>query len=153
MITVANEQQQAFLDTLLKRRGQIVTVKTVRPVKMKKNNPQVMKQSEFQCRVGVNYDNIKAVQDKRAAGELPKENAGLPWGEWVLFPYVIQHKDELYVRCTMLNNAFRKAAVYTIDGIEVDKEAVKCMALASEFKSGDDNEVFNIKLSSVLEVR
>ena len=153
MIKAADSQTQAYLDTLLSRKGQIVTVKTQRPVKMKKGQPQVMKASEFQCRVGVNYDNIQAVKDKRESGELPKENAGLPWGEWALFPYVIHHKGEYYVRCTVLNNGFRKPAVYTIDGAVVDKEAVKAMALASEFREGDDNEVFNIKLSSVVEVK
>lgn len=150
---VENAQVQQYLDILLSRKGQIVTVKTQRPVKMKKGQPAVMKTSEFQCRVGVNYDNIKAVQDKRESGELPKENAGLPWGEWALFPYVIQHKGEYYVRCTVLNNGFRKAPVYTMDGIVVDKAAVQAIALASEFREGDDNEVFNIKLSSVLEVK
>jgi hypothetical protein len=153
MIQATDSQTQAYLDTLLSRKGQIVTVKTQRPVKMKKGQPAVMKASEFQCRVGVNYDNIKAVQEKRESGELPKENAGLPWGEWALFPYVIAHKGEYYVRCTMLHNGFRKAPVYTIEGVEVDKEAVKAMALASEFREGDDNDVFNIKLSSILEVK
>ena len=153
MIQAQDPKVQQYLDTLLSRKGQIVTVKTERPVKVKKNMPAVMKASEFQCRVGVNYDNIKAVQEKRAEGQLPAENAGLPWGEWVVFPYVIAHKGEYYVRCTMLHNGFRKAPVYTIDGVVVDKEIVKTMALASEFREGDDNDVFNIKLSSVREVK
>lgn len=153
MIQATDSKTQAYLDTLLSRKGQIVTVKTQRPVKMKKGQPQVIKSSEFQCRVGVNYDNITAVKEKRANGELPAENQGLPWGEWALFPYVITHKGEYYVRCTMIHNNFRKAAVYTIDGVEVDKEAVKAMALASEFREGDDNDVFNIKLSSLVEVK
>lgn len=153
MIQLANPQLQAHLDTLLSRRGQIVTVKTQRPLKMRKGQAQVIKHSEFQCRVGVTYDNIQAVQDKRAAGELPSENAGLPWGEWALFPYVIQHNGEYYVRCTVLHNAFRRAAVYTVEGVEVDKDSVRAMALASEFREGSDNDVFNIKLSSVVEVK
>ena len=143
-----------MLDLLMSRKGQIVTVKTQRPVKMKKDQPAVTKTSEFQCRVGVNYDNIKVVKEGRASGELPAENAGLPWGEWIDFPYTIGHKGETYVRCTMLDNSFRRAPVFMLaDGTVVDKEFVKSKALASEFKEGDESVVFNIKLSSLLEVK
>lgn len=150
----------AFLDKLMERKGQIVTVKTRRPLKMRKGVETVFKTSDFQCRVGVNYDNIAAVKEGRANGELPAENAGLPWGEWAVFPYVIRHtskgsaQEELYVRCTMLNNGYRKSPVFELaDGTVMDREEAMLMALASEFKEGDDNAVFNIKLSSILEVK
>lgn len=153
MIQATDPQVQQFLDTLLSRKGQIVTVKTERPLKVRKDKPAVMKASEFQCRVGVNYDNIQAVKDKRADGTLPAENAGLPWGEWALFPYVITHKGEYYVRCTVVRNNFRKAPVYTMGGVEITKEEAQAIALASEFREGDDNDVFNIKVSSIREVK
>jgi hypothetical protein len=148
------QTQAQMLDLLMSRRGQIVTVKTTRPVKMKKGQAEVTKTSEFQCRVGVNYENMAAVKEGRANGEMPAENQGLPWGEWIEFPYTIGHKGETYVRCTMLNNAFRRAPVFTLaDGTVVDKETVKQGALASEFREGDDNLVFNIKVSSLVEVK
>jgi hypothetical protein len=148
------QTQAQMLELLMSRKGQIVTVKTTRPVKMKKGQAEVTKTSEFQCRVGVNYENMAAVKEGRANGELPAENAGLPWGEWLEFPYTIGHKGETYVRCTMLNNAFRRAPVFTLaDGSVVDKEVVKAGALASEFREGDDNLVFNIKVSSLVEVK
>jgi hypothetical protein len=144
-----------FLETLMSRKGQIVTVKTIRAVKMRKGQPAVNKASEFQCRVGVTYDNIQAVQDGRADGTLPAENAGLPWGEWIEFPYTIGHKGETYVRCTLLKNNFRRAPVFTLmDGTEIAKADVMPLALASEFKEKDaDSVVFNIKLSSILDVK
>lgn len=151
---------QDFLEKLMARRGQIVTVRTRRPLKMRKGAETVLKTSDFQCRVGVDYDNIATVKEGRANGELPAENAGLPWGEWAVFPYVIRHtskgstQEELYVRCTMLNNGYRKSPVFELtDGTVVEKEEAMLMALASEFKEGDDNAVFNIKLSSILEVK
>lgn len=148
------QTQAQMLELLMSRKGQIVTVKTQRPVKMKKGQAEVFKASEFQCRVGVNYDNIAAVKEGRASGELPAENAGLPWGEWLEFPYTIGHKGETYVRCTLLNNGFRRAPVFTLaDGTVVDKETVKAGALASEFREGDDSVVFNIKVSSLVEVK
>jgi hypothetical protein len=144
-----------FLETLMSRKGQIVTVKTIRAVKMRKGQPAVNKASEFQCRVGVTYDNIQAVQDGRADGTLPAENAGLPWGEWIEFPYTIGHKGETYVRCTLLKNNFRRAPVFTlVDGTEIARADVMPLALASEFKEKDeDSVVFNIKLSSILDVK
>jgi hypothetical protein len=145
--------KEQMLALLMTRKGQIVTVKTERPVKVKKNQPAYTKTSEFQCRVGVNYDNIATVKEGRADGTLPAENAGLPWGEWIDFPYTIGHKGDTYIRCTMLNNGFHRAPVFQLDGQVVDKETVKAAALSSEFKEGSDNAVFTIKLSSLLEVK
>lgn len=146
--------QQQFLDTLMSRKGQIVTVQTVRPLKVRKGMPEILKHSEFQCRVGVTYDNIGAVQEKRESGELPAENQGLPWGEWETFPYVIAHKGERYVRCTMLRNNFFRAPVFTVNGETISREDAERMALASEFRKDEDGpDVFNIKLSSVINVK
>ena len=141
------------LKTILSRKGQLVTVKTQRPMKVRKGQEPVVKHSEFQCRVGVNYDNIAAVKEKRAEGQLPAENQGLPWGEWVEFPYVIHHKGEYYVRCTVVRNNFRKAPTFTVHGVEITKEEAQVMCLASEFREGDDNDVFNIKVSSIVDVK
>ena len=153
MIQATDATIQGYIDTLLSRKGQIVTVETERPMKVRKGQEAVTKRSEFQCRVGVNYDNIKAVQEKRESGELPRENAGLPWGEWALFPYVITHKGEYYVRCTVLRNGFRKAAEYRRGDQVITKEEAQIACLASEFRDGDDNDVFNIKVSSIRSVR
>lgn len=148
------KSQSMMLELLMSRKGQIVTVKTQRPVKMKKGQPEVIKTSEFQCRVGVDYDNISVVKEARENGDLPAENAGLPWGEWIEFPYTIGHKGETYIRCTMANSKFRREPVFTlIDGSVIDKAKVKLGALASEFKEGVEKVVFNIKLSSLLDVK
>jgi hypothetical protein len=153
MIQATDPVIQGFMDTLLSRRGQIVTVNTERPMKVRKGQEAITKTSEFQCRVGVNYDNIKTVIEGRASGDKPAENAGLPWGEWALFPYVITHKGEYYVRCTVLRNGFRKAAEYRRGDQLISKEEAQIACLASEFKDGDDNEVFNIKVSSIRSVK
>lgn len=148
------KSQSMMLEFLMSRKGQIVTVKTERPVKMKKGQPIVIKTSEFQCRVGVNYDNVAVVKEARENGDLPAENAGLPWGEWIEFPYTIGHKGETYIRCTMANSKFRREPVFTlIDGTVIEKAKVKLGALASEFKEGAEKIVFNIKLSSLLDVK
>lgn len=141
----------AMLDKLMSLKGQIATITTTRPMKTRKGVAPITKTSKFQCRVGVNYDNIARVQDKRANGELPAENAGLPWGHWVEFPYVIEHKGELYFRCTALKNQFRPQTQFTQFNDPISAEQAKSMCLASEFKSSDA-EVFNVKLSSIIDV-
>lgn len=153
MIKATDPKMQAMLDTLLSRKGQIVTMLTERDCKVRKNQEPIRKRSEFQCRVGVNYDNIKTVIEGRANGEKPAENQGLPWGEWALFPYIITHKGEYYFRCTTLNNAHRVAPIYTRNGQVISKDEAKVACLASEFSDAEQGEVFNIKVSSLLEVR
>jgi hypothetical protein len=137
---------------LMKFKGQIVTLKTRRPMKMRKGRETIEKESVFQCRLGVTYDNIQNVQDKRALGELPITNAGLPWGEWVFHPYIIEYKDQYYFRCTVLNNpnSVHKTR-YIRDGIDITKEEAMIDCLGSEF-STSDNDVFNIKVDNIVEV-
>ena len=142
-----------MLDKLFAKKGQIATLTTERDMKMRKGQPLVTKRSTFQCRIGVNYDNIAVVKDKRADGTLPAESAGLPWGEWLEFPYTIAHKGEVYFRCTMLRNNFIPKTTFYLDGYEIDKEDVKVMCLASEFIEDRSNDVFNIKVSSIMEVK
>lgn len=142
-----------FLPELLTKKGQIVTIVTERPMKVRKGQDPIAKRSEFQCRIGVEYDNIKKVQEKRETGELPEKNGGLPWGEWVDYPYTITHKDEMYLRCTLLRNMTGKEPVYTRNNEVITKEEAKAASLASEFAPKTDMDIFNIKVSSILEVR
>ena len=153
MITATDPNTQAMLDKLLSRKGQIVTMLTERDCKVRKGRDPIRKRSEFQCRVGVNYDNIKTVIEGRADGSKPAENAGLPWGEWALFPYVITHKGEYYIRCTTLPNGNHKPAQFLRNGNMITREEAQADCLASEFSEGDRGEVFNIKVSSLVELR
>ena len=143
----------ATLDTLMNRKGQIATITTTRALKVRKNETAINKTSTFQCRVGVDYDNIKVVQEKRENGEIPTENAGLPWGQWEIFPYVIEHKGERYFRCTTIRNNFIPKTTYIRDGVEISVEEAQRAALASEFRAGDSSDVFNIKISSIVDVK
>jgi hypothetical protein len=135
---------------LLSKKGQIVTLTTERNMKVRKGQEPIQKRSTFQCRVGVNYDNIQAVKDKRESGELPPVNQGLPWGNWAVFPHLIEHKGEYYLRCTVLRNNFTPTVNFTRNGNLISREDAVVSCLASEFKANDDNEVFTIKVSSIV---
>lgn len=143
------------LRKLFALKGQIVTLRTIKDCKMRKGVAQIVKDSTFQCRVGVNYDNIANVQDKRDSGELPAENAGLPWGSWVegLFPYVIEHKGSYYFRCTTMHNAHSiHTRRFLRNGIEVSVEDAQAACLASEFKDMSDNDVFCVRVENIMEI-
>ena len=137
---------------LLTFKGQIVTLTASRKVKVKKGNPDIIKTSRFQCRLGVNYDNMASVNVKRENGEIPLENQGLPYGKWVTFPYIIEHKGQFYLRCSKVNSGNTFAPEFTIAGKPVDRETVKSMALASEFSDKSELDVFNIKLDSITSI-
>lgn len=137
---------------LMGLKGQFASLRTVRPLKVKKGKAEILKDSTFTCRVGVNYDNITAVKEGREDGSLPAENAGLPWGEWLVFPYVIAHKGCHYFRCTSVHNDNAIPRVtYTRNGVEITKDEAKADALASEFYE-KEGEVFTVKVESITEI-
>jgi hypothetical protein len=139
---------------LLNKKGQFVSFKTQKNLKVRKGQTPILKISEFVARIGVEYDNIKRVQEKRESGELPEENQGLPWGQWVKYPYLISHKDEFYIRCSKTNNGKQPPKVkYIRDGVEITRYDAMQAALASEFSDKADIDVFNIKVSSILEIK
>jgi hypothetical protein len=139
---------------LLTRKGQIVTLKTVRELKMKKGAAVVSKISRFQARIGCNYDNLAAVKEKRADGTLPSENQGLPWGEWLVPNYVIEHKGKLYFRCTAVHNdaSVKEATFVDSNGNVISKEVALQDALASERVEREELDVFNIVVDNIVEV-
>lgn len=141
------------IESLLSKKGQFVSFKTERAMKTKKGQAPITKVSQFVARVGVIYDNMKAVKGKRADGTLPEENQGLPWGTWLQFPYLITHKDALYLRCSDTKNSGQKGKVhYYRDGVEISIDDAKKSCLASEFYEKDD-DVFNIKVDSIVEAK
>jgi hypothetical protein len=142
----------AKVANLLALKGQIVTLCTKRDCKVRKGSPMVEKVAKFQCRVGVNYDNMASVQEKRENGTLPAENAGLPWGQWLIFPHLIAHKGNHYLRCTTLNNNNVPQVSYLLDGREISREEARALCLASEFRDHEDNDCFTVKVESVTHV-
>jgi hypothetical protein len=54
-------------------------------------------------RAGINFANLASVKEGIANGERG-EVQSLPWGEWVQFPFVIQHKGERFLRLTVAPN-------------------------------------------------
>lgn len=145
-----------LLSTLLSKKGQFVSAIIEKKVKQLKGSPyaEVTKKTCLVARAGVAYDNITAVKEKRESGELPAENQGLTWGQWVDggFPYLIHHKGEHYARLSLIPNNAPKVT-YTIAGKEVTKQEALQYALASEKGGGEAPDVITVNLKNIKELK
>ena len=141
------------IENILNKKGTIVTVTSQKEVKVKKGKAPITKLSVFQARVGVTYDNMKSVKDKRDNGELPEENQGLPWGNWKVFPYVIEHNGKDYVRFSKVNSTFHNITRFFRNGMEIDKNEAYEDMLASEKPKGNELDVFNIPIDNIVDIK
>lgn len=141
----------AKVRALLNLKGQIVTMQIGREMKMRKGYAPIYKFSHIQCRVGVNYDNIANVIAKREDGTLPAENAGRAWGKYVVFPYVVEHKGQLYFHFSTIKTSFNSEVNYVRNGKMVSIEDAKVACLASEFAE-KDLDCFDLKVESILSI-
>jgi hypothetical protein len=143
---------------LLGLKGHFVGVSWNRPMKTRKGvDANVSKSVRTTVQVGVNYDNREVVRDARANGEAPASNAGLPWGEWEMFPYVIAHKGKRYVRLYPVRdgngNPRSCKVVYRINGNSASRADVEALCPASEFSSGSPTECYTLAVDNLRTVR
>lgn len=141
---------------LVNLHGQFVVITMRRPLKVKKGVPETIKESRFAVRIGVNYDNQKAVVEKRESGELPAENAGLIGREWIVFPYILRSlkSGKFQVRCTPIHNnpmAVREVR-YFRNGQEITKAQAEEGAYASEFAEREPTDAFDITVDNITHV-
>lgn len=103
-------------------------------------------------RIGIDYDEQVAVQRKRENGELPAVNNGLSWGEWEIFPFLIVHKGENYLRLYKGTSKTVKPSVQWLrNGEPVSFESVANDLLASE-KAEKTGDCFTVKVADVIRI-
>jgi hypothetical protein len=151
-ITIPSTLPKKVVD-LLAMRGTIATLQTVRTMKVRKGQAEVLKESTFQCRLGAGYENLSAVVEKRESGEMAAEPGKMAWGEWVegCYPHLKTHKGNYYLRCSVVHNNFIPKTIFYQNGKEISKDEAKVVCLASEFYE-KDNECFDIKIESLISV-
>lgn len=134
-------------------KGANIVLEWVRPCKTRKGvNDAITKSVRMVGRMGIDYNNIGAVQDKRENGELPSTPQPLPWGVWSIFPYLIEHKGAFYVR--LYNGTSDKVhaeAHFFRNGVEVSKAEIAPLLLAAELeeKKGD---CFTCKVENITRI-
>jgi hypothetical protein len=144
-----------ILQILSSRKGQNIKVTFSRPLKARKGAESIVtKVSSVLVRGGIDYSNLSAVKEARENGEIPSEEESvLPWGTWEIFPYVITHKGQDYIRlyAGTLSN-FKPTVQFYIDGKEVTKEAITPLCLASETAEKPEREIkcFTVKAETIV---
>lgn len=103
-------------------------------------------------RSGVEYASMVQVQEAIAAGERG-EVQSLPWGEWIVAPYIIGHKGTEYLRLTPSHG--KPVVSYFVDGEPVDGVTFRSYLTPSaraKAESGDVPLAFTVKCESVRSV-
>lgn len=127
----------AMLRRVLSKAGQFTGFLWVRPLKTRKGvTATVTKTVRCVGRLGVEHDARAKVIEARESGLLPATNQGLPWGEWLIAPYLITHKGNVYVRIYPVEGRAPRV-MYKIDGKVVSKAEAEALCLASEFGKVD----------------
>lgn len=139
---------------LAKQKGTFTSIVWERELPTRKvfSNQIVTKRCTAVVRCGVTYDNIKAVQQKRLNGILPPQNDGLKWGEWLLAPYFIKHKDKIYLRCAESKNNEMKVE-YFLNGKRVDRSVIEPFCLKSAFTDHSVLDVFTVNIDNIIAIR
>ncbi len=148
---MTKQEIQAKLATV--RNGAYTNITFVSDIIVDKDHKEhrVQKVVSAIVRLGVCYSHIdvEAIQSRPNNGET---NEKLPWGEWdAECPYLIAHKDNYYLRCTVSRapNHHRKVK-YLVDGQEVTKEEAMQFTRPSEWNKTNEDYVFNPKIVNVL---
>lgn len=112
-----------------KNKGQFFKIGYITDVPMsakgKKEGHIVLKYTRATVRWGINFSNIKAVQERRAESVVEKTEHDLPWGTWsATHPgLVIEHKGIEYIRLYTTPNKNR--STFYLDGRPIDVEVLK----------------------------
>ena len=124
------------------KKGTYLNLETVRFGKTKKScTSKIVKRTLFKnARLGMNYDNLQQTQDFREQGSIPEKNAGLPWGEWEMYPFIITHKGNRYLRAYVKKDLI--VTEWYKDGERVSKEEIEDVLLASEKRSSSTEEEY-----------
>lgn len=144
-----------IIQKILKNKGQFRNASWERDCQVKKDSPPIRKRTEMEnVRIGLEYDNMGIVHEKRESGELPSVNTGLPnWCEWKQYPYIAKNKfnGTEYVRVYPRSSSYKKYT-YLINGVEKTKEEVSDYLGSIEKKESKDickwvklNDILNIK--------
>lgn len=141
---------------LLNLKGQVISLTIGREAKMRQkvDSSQVYKFTKnLVCRVGVDYSNISAVKEKQSNGTLPSETQPRSWGEYVIFPYLIQHKNSLYFHFSTFPSNNKAQVTWVRNSQEINVEEVKRVCLASETSDRETTlECFDLCIEHILTI-
>ena len=148
---------QEILSKILKSKGQFVKAswKSNPSPKASFKGTNLEKVHIGIIRAGINYSNLASVQQGIETG-LRGEVQELPWGQWELFPYLITHKSETYIR--LYPSSHKTITKYFVNSVEVDSvkfcEYLTPSAAAQILNPDSENPLacFTVKASNILDI-
>lgn len=138
------------------RRGQHVKVTWQRVAKVLKGAQSllIVKRTSAWVRSGINFANLGTVQkgiESGARGEVQP----LPWGEWMQFPFIIEHKGVEYVRLypASFDNLIPQVE-WSINGRPSTYDKIEQYLVSSEKRKDDEDKplCFTVKADSVISI-
>lgn len=146
-----NELKKAILN----KNAQFTALQWSRPCKTLKGcTDEIIKTVKARnIRIGAGYDNMKAVKEGRANGELPTENQGLKGKKWIEYPYILQsiYNDTEYVRIETAKNSVFETE-YTKNGVRVTKSEIADLLYANEKAHREMPTVMDINLDNITNI-
>jgi len=138
-------------------KGANIILQWVRNAKTRKGTAANIRKAVLTVgRVGIDYEKLGAVKEKRENGELPKESAGIgDWAEWVTFPYLIRHKGtgQLYLRMySGTSDKIKPKVKWLKEGKVVPFDQVEADLLSEEKKTGEVKDCFIVKIEDLVTV-
>lgn len=105
------------------------------------------------CKAGIDFAKLSTVKEGISSGERG-EVESLPWGEWEIFPFTIQHKGERYIRLYPASQKNQSKTIYKVNGGEVSKDIFLGYLTPSEqakMQSGEKPLCFTVKESNLID--
>jgi len=150
------EKREKILTRILNCKGQYVSLVTRTEVKPAATYKDVVLEKiiSSKYRAGIQFKNLKSVQDAIEAGERD-EVQPLRWGKWKQYPYVIEHKEKEYIRLYPSTNSDNGMEVkYKVNGQEVPRSTFNSYLKPSDLnKQGTAPECYYIALDNILEIK
>lgn len=149
-------EYKKVIDRAKSKKGSFASIVWERPLKTRKayNGNTIVKRTYGSgLRMGVNYDNMKAVQEYRKDGVLPSENQGLISREWIEPNLTLRSlkTGKTLLRVSMASNSSFRTE-YFLNGKPTTKETIEQMVLASEVKSHDMPTVFDVGTDNIIAI-
>lgn len=142
-------KEKPLLQTFLSRKGQFATLDKRKRFKKSELRPD-FKNIDLECittgisvKCGCDYTHLKGNEDK--------EGSTLPWGKWIIFPYVIEHLGKIYFRFTTVRGSKHKKK-FILNKKEIGDDEAKKYILPSYFTK-KDIKVFNCAESDIIDLR
>ncbi len=137
------------------KKGAFTTVKWNKQLKTRKGIDNKVEKITIMtsCRFGVDYANMKDTKERNGVGADGKAIVqALPWGQWKHFPYIIEHKENLYLRVTTSPKS-KATTTYYKDGVEITKAEAEILCLKSEFSNSSELSVITVKMENIVSVK